>query len=63
MLSKQEPISLETVKADFHFRTNKLAEELIDLKDDLEQANRTIRLLVHLLADKVLEKEEDSEDV
>lgn len=56
--------SIETVKADFYYRTNKLAEELIDLKTDLEQANKTIKLLVHLLADKMMvEKPENKENI
>jgi len=59
MLNKHEPMSLETVKADFTYRTNKLAEEIIDLKTDLEGANKTLRLLVHLLADKMLQEQKE----
>lgn len=40
-----------------------LAAEVVDLKTDLEEANKTIRILIRLLADKMLEVEElpDSE--
>jgi hypothetical protein len=43
-------------KYEFHLRTRKLADEIIDLKEELEELKGTIRVLTVLLADRTLDK-------
>jgi len=55
MLDKDKQLTIEDVQDDLEYRTKLLYEQIIDIKEELADANRTISILVHLLADKHLD--------
>ena len=59
---ERKRMSLDELQADLKFKTDRLAEEIIDLKTEIENLSRTLRVLVYLVTDKREIEDKDKKD-